>query len=203
MLFARSALVLLVLVPAVAVGQAPDEAGSDWRFLTRATLSGNSHESSPAGYEIYSGLSVEGAIARDVTDLIALELALRTESREVEGPTSLPERRLGSLEVVVSTLTLKWQPRSGSGQLLQPFAGGGGTVTYVWEKSGLLDSSDPPIAVSPVIQLGSHLVFSHGFLLTLDVKWHPLDVELEGFADPAPKVNIDPLVMGAGFGFAF
>jgi outer membrane protein W len=202
MFFARSALVAFALVPAMAVAQTPDRSDPDWRFLTRATLSGSSDESSTE-YTIYSGVSIEGALARDLNDAFALELSLRTESREVEGPESLPESRLGSLEVVASSLTLKWQPRDGSGQLFQPFVGAGGTLTYVWEKSGLLDSSDPPPEVSPVIQLGSHLALTDVFLLTLDVKWHPLSLELEGFADPAPSVTVDPLVLGAGFGFAF
>ncbi len=194
-------LVALALLPAVVLGQAPNDHDADWRFLTRATLSGNSDES-PTAYTVYSGLSIEGAVARDLRDDFALELSLRTESREVTGPETLPEPRLGSLEVVASGLTLKWQPRNDTDQFFQPFAGGGVTLTYVWEKSGLLDSSDPPLQLDPAIQLGSHLALSDTFLLTLDVKWHPLELRLEGFADPAPAVDVDPLIFGAGIGFA-
>jgi outer membrane protein W len=54
-----------------------------------------------------------------------------------------------------------------------------------------------------VLQIGTHLVLTPTFMLTVDVKWQPLEMELEGFADPAPKVGVDPLVVGAGFGFSF
>jgi outer membrane protein W len=202
MRLARAVWLALMLVPATVAGQNQDAAG-DWRFFVRATLSGNSAESSPDGYVIYSGLAIEGAIARDLTDMFAIELSLRTESREVDGPETLPEPALGSLEALPVSLTLKWQPRGGSGTVFQPYAGAGLNMTYVWEKSGALDSTDPPIALNPVGQLGADLVLSPRFRLTLDVKWHPLDVEMKGLAAPAPKVTIDPLILGAGFGFAF
>ena len=193
----------LALVPSLLAAQADTRAANPWRFMTRATISGNSHESTPDGYTIYSGVSLEGAFARDVSDVFALELSLRTESREVEGPATLAEPRLGSLEVVVSALTVKWQPRDPTGEVFEPFAGAGLAVTYAWEKSGLLDSSDPPVSFDPVLQAGTHLVLTPTFMLTLDVKWQPLEMELEGFATPAPKVGIDPLVMGVGVGFSF
>jgi outer membrane protein W len=203
MRFAHSPWLALVLVPAVVTAQEPGATRHDWRFMTRATLSGNSHESTPDGYEVYSGVSIEGAVARRLTSIFAVEVSLRTESREVEGPMTLPERRLGSLEVIASALTVKWQPRDPTGEVFEPFAGAGGVVTYAWEKSGLLDSSDPPISFDPVLQIGTHLVLTPTFMLTVDVKWQPLEMELEGFADPAPKVGVDPLVVGAGFGFSF
>jgi len=201
MFFARSALVALALLPVIAAGQEPDTRDAHWRFFTRATLSGSSDESA-TDYTIYSGVAVEGAVARDLSDIFAVELSLRTESREVTGPETLPEPRLGSLDLVASSLTLLWQPRATGGRVFRPYAGGGGTITYAWEKSGLLDSTDPPVRIDPVVQLGSHLALGDTFLLTLDVKWQPLDMELKGFTDPAPKVEIDPLVMGLGLGFA-
>lgn len=203
MIFTRLVLLALALSPSLLAGQAMDGRSDGWRFLTRATASDGSHESSPEGYKIRGGLTIEGAIARDLNDRFAFEVSLRTESREVDGPETLPEPRLGSLEVLASSVTLKWQPRGGTGEVFQPYVGGGGTVTYIWETSGPLDSTAPPIALDPVVQLGSHLMLTHTFLLTLDVKWHPLDVELEGLLLPTPVVDVDPLVVGAGFGFSF
>lgn len=200
----RMVVAALALFPALAAGQTRNGTTSDWRFLTRVSISGSSHESSPAGYEIFSGVALEGALIRDLRGgLFGLELSLRTEAREVEGPASLPESRLGSLDMVPANLTLRWQPMGRTGQLFQPYAGAGVDITWVWEKSGLLDSTDPPVSVNPVGQLGSDLAVSSRFRLNLDVKWHPLDVELKGFATPTPNVEIDPLTLSAGFGFVF
>ena len=136
-------------------------------------------------------------------DHFSLELSVRSESREVEGPSNLAEPRLGSLAMVPMNLTLKWQPRGGTAQVFQPYAGAGLNLTFVWEKSGPLDSTDPPASLGPVGQFGSELRLSPKVALSLDVKWHPFDVDLEGLAEPTPTVAIDPLILGVGLGFVF
>ena len=104
MLSTLLSLLALALMPAVAAARQGDGSDSDWRFLTRATLSDDSHKSSPKSYEIHGGLSIEGALERNLGRLFAIEVSLRTESREVDGPGSLPEPHLGSLELAVGRL---------------------------------------------------------------------------------------------------
>lgn len=201
--FARAVCLVLILVPAAAVGQDRDEASQDWRVLVRPTLSGGSHASTPEGYEISGGLALEGAMARRLGAIFAVELSVRTESREAEGPAGLAEPHLGSLEMIPINLTLQWRPLDRSGRPFQPYAGAGVNATVIWEKSGALDSTDPPDSLGPVGQLGTVIVVSPRIMLNADVKWHPFDVDLQGFADPTPTIEIDPLSIGVGLGFSF
>ena len=202
MLRAHRIAVAMLLVPALASAQGR-ETRPDWRALARLALSGTSHASTPEGYEIYSGLAFEVAVARRLGDVFAAELSVRIESREVEGPASLADRALGSLEMIPVNLTVQWRPRDPIDAVFQPYAGAGLNMTAVWEKSGALDSTDSPPSFAPVGQIGGVVRVGAGTLLTLDVKWHPMDIEIEGLSDPAPSIEVDPLTLAIGMGFTF
>ena len=143
------------------------------------------------------------AVARRLGDVFATELSVRIESREVEGPASLADRALGSLEMIPVNLTVQWRPRDPIDAVFQPYAGAGLNMTAVWEKSGALDSTDSPPSFAPVGQIGGVVRVGAGTLLTLDVKWHPMDIEIEGLSDPAPNIEVDPLTLAIGMGFTF
>jgi len=194
--------VSMLLLPTLAAAQGREERG-DWRALARLALSGTSHASTPEGYEIYSGLAFEVAVVRRLGDVFAAELSVRTESREVEGPTSLADRALGSLEMIPVNLTLQWRPRDRTDAIFQPYAGAGFNLTTVWEKSGALDSTDSPPSFGPLGQLGGVLRVGERTLLTMDVKWYPMDIDIEGLSDPVPRIEVDPLTLAIGMGFTF
>jgi outer membrane protein W len=200
---ARGMALAMLLLPAAIAGQVRDGTAGNWRALARLALSGKSHASTPEGYEIYSGLALEAAIARRVTDVFAVELSVRTESREVEGPPSLGDRALGSLEMIPANLTVQWRPLDDTDSVFQPYAGAGFNLTAVWEKSGALDSTDSPVSTSPVGQLGGVIRVGTRTMLTMDVKWHAMDIEIEGLTDPIPRIEVDPLTLGIGLGFSF
>lgn len=110
---------------AAVAGQSPDPT-HPWSLRIRAVISGDSHDSDPAGYRIYSGVALEAAVVRRLTEVASLELSLRTESREVEGPTGgSGDHRLGSLEMLPLTLTGRWHPRRRGEGDLQPYVGAG------------------------------------------------------------------------------
>ena len=172
-------------------------------LYVRGTLSGNSAESEPPGYEVFSGLAIEAALEREVGHHLAVELSVRTESREVEGPEGPGlEKRLGSLEMLPINLLVVWRPRV-ERAILRPYVGAGLNATVIWEKSGLLDSTDPPSNFSPAITLGADIRLSSRAALSLDAKWHKMNVDLKGLADPAPSVTLDPLALGLGLGLSF
>ena len=122
-------------------GYARDPERSPWIFRTRAVLSGNSHDSDPAGFIAYSGLALEAGVTRGFSGAFAAEVCLRTESREIDREVSSgPAERLGSIEVLPLTATVQYRPDlPGS---LHPYLGIGAAVSFTWEKSGLLDSMD-------------------------------------------------------------
>ncbi len=198
-----------VFVPVVCFGlsavpsaRAQDSGASPWSVFVRGTLSGNSAKSEPEGYQIFSGLAIEGALQRALDHhRLALALSVRTESREVEGPEGPGlEPRLGSLEMLPLNLLVIWRPLAEGNAILQPYVGGGLNATIIWEKSGLLDSTDPPSSFSPAVTLGAEIALSSRMVISLDAKWHKMKVDLKGYADPAPSVTLDPLALGLGLG---
>jgi hypothetical protein len=195
--FVLRASVLLSLVASTDLS-AQDTIGSDYRLRVRATLSGSSDTSVPGAYGIYSAVALDGALVRDLGSF-ALELSLRTESREVEGPG--PGPNLGSLEMLPLGLTVQWRPRSNGGGAFQPYLGAGVSTTLTWEKSGALDSIDVPAHVGPAAQLGFDHRVSPAAALNLDVRWGTLRVDLTELDPDAAEVKVDPLVLGVGVAF--
>ena len=192
---------LIVLQPELR-GQV--EPSGDWRLFARASISGSSHDSEPAGYTIYSGIAFDVAVARRLSDAFWVEFSVRPESREVEGPDVAGfGDHLGSLEMLPINLTLQWHPLGNNGASLQPYLGAGVNSTLTWEKSGVLDTTDPPTTLGPVVQLGTAWNVTPRAAVSMDAKWNPLEVEIEGYPPPEPRVEVDPLTLGIGVGLRF
>lgn len=170
----------------------------------RVVLSGSSDTDNPLHYHVYSGLGLEAALVRDFGRSASIELALRTESREVTGPDgSTGSSGLGSLEVLPITLLAQWRPRGEGAASFQPYLGLGVAASIVWEKSGALDSVDVPIRLGPALQVGADRKLSSNASLNLDVRWNTFAVDLREFDPNSEEVRVDPLALGLGFGFRF
>ena len=198
-------LLLLALLGAPAALNAQQlTVDAPWALSMRATISGSSHDSQPSGYQVYSGVALDASVVRRIAGAFAVELALRPESREVNGPpVAGVSPRLGSLEMIPIDLTAQWRPMAGRGGRVQPYLGVGGDLSAVWEKSGALDSSEVPPKLGPVVQLGAGLGFSSRAALVVDARWNPLKIRIENFAPSDPTVDIDPLTLGVGLGVSF
>lgn len=176
-----------------------DQSPDPWQLRLRAVMSGSSDTDEAANYKVYSGLAIEAAICRDLGRTVTVEMALRTESREVEGPTGPSgAEALGSLELFPVSLILQWRPLGTSCAGTQPYAGAGVAASLVWEKSGLLNSIDIPSSVSPALQLGLTRPITSNTALNADVRWNMLRVDLTDLDPAAKKVRIDPLTLGLG-----
>ncbi len=201
MLSRRLGLVLLLCLPRALSAQRPALVSDPWTLRLRATLSGTSYDSEPTGYEIYSGIALEAAVARRLGAVSAVELSVRTESREVLGPESPGEdNRLGSLEMLPVTLLARWILRGRSAAALQPYIAAGAALTVIWEKSGALDSTDVPATLTPAVGFGTDYALSPRAVLSLDVKWNPMTAKITHFRTPDPRIKIDPLTLGLGLG---
>jgi outer membrane protein W len=195
--FAAAALLL-----AANDGYTGDPGQNPWMFRTRAVLSGNSHDSDPAGFVAYSGLALEAGVTRDISCFLAAEACLRTESREIDREvTSGPAERLGSIEVLPLTAVLQYRPdMPGS---LHPYLGVGAVLSFTWEKSGILDSLDVGTHLGPALQLGLDHDLGPVAVLNLDLRWHAFTADIENGGDRFAEILIDPMVLGAGVGFRF
>jgi outer membrane protein W len=193
---------LIFFVPTALVAQ--QSTRELWNVRLRAAMSGSSYESEPANYKVYSGVALEVAVERRLGSVLAVGVSARTESREVVGPQQPGvDNRLGSLEMLPLAAMLKWFPRGRGNAELQPYLGAGGGLTFTWERSGALDSTDEPLAVYPVIGIGADYAVSSRLFLNLDVNWHPQTTHLNDFLRPAPQVSIDPMTFGIGIGVRF
>jgi len=173
-----------------------------WVFSTRVIATGSSDESEPAGYKVYSAFSIEAGLRRRLTRALGVELAVRTESREVDSLFPPGEdRRLGSLELLPIDLLLQLHlPTGGS---VHPYAGAGVNLTVAWEKSGVLDSLDMPGSVGPALQVGTDVDLSSYALLNVDLRWNTLRAELDNAGTRFTRLKIDPVSLGIGVGFRF
>lgn len=202
-MLARAPLATLLLLAcgstAAAAQASADDGPGRWGLRVRAVLSGSSDHSEPTGYTLYSGIALEAGVVRWLGDAAALELAVRTESREVEGP----EGNLGSLEMLPLSLAVAWRPRGPGGGDLQPYLGAGLNLTATWEKSGALDSTNPPPRLAPLVQVGADWALASGTALNVDARWHTMDVDVEDLGATAPSVRLDPLALGLGLTVRF
>ena len=180
-----------------------ENADARWRFLTRFALSGTSDDSDPAGITVYSGLSLEAALRRELGRGFAAELGMRSESREVDRDTGggKPDP-LGSLEVLPLTLLAQYRPALGD--RFRPYAGAGVSLTTVWEKSGFLDTYDVDPHIGPVLQLGLDVAIGARAVLNADVRWNAYTARIvQESGEEFAEVRIDPLTLGLGLGIAF
>lgn len=193
---------LMILCSTRLPAQAGDPSERPWVFATRLVLTGSSDESDPPGFQVYSAFSLEAGLRRNFSEILAAELTIRTESREVDSLVTAGEnRRLGSLELLPLNLLLQFRPRLGRN--VHPYAGAGVNVTVAWEKSGVLDSVDMKGSVGPALELGTDVDLSASALLNFDLRWNSFEAKLESGGSPLANLKIDPLSLGVGVGFRF
>jgi outer membrane protein len=168
----------------------------------RAVLSGSSTHSDPTGFKIYSGITAEVGAARRIGGPFAIELTLRSESREVDraGDPGAPDVRLGSLELFPIGLAFHYVPWGGT---FQPYLGAGLNLTLCWEKTGALDDTQVSPSIGPMIQAGLDVELTQVLVLNLDLRWNLLRPEVHRAGAKVVTLQIDPLTIGAGVGVRF
>lgn len=191
--------VTFLLIGEPVAGQEPS---TPWTFRTRIVMSGNSDESTPPGYVVYSGVGLEAAVSRGIGGAFGMEVSLRTESREVDyEPEDGARERLGSLELLPLNLLVQFRPATGG--KLKPYAGAGVSFTATWEKSGVLDSMDVGSHLGPALQLGADIELSGSVLFNVDLRWNTLTADVENAGVPYTSLKIDPIAFALGVGFRF
>jgi len=192
-------LLAALVVPAVAVAQAPGHAEHPWTIRTRALLVGANAESDPVGLEVYSAVAVEADISRRFGRHFAAELILATLSHEVTSTAGPEEEPLGSVELLPPTLLLQYHILPDA--RVHPYVGAGVNLTIFYEKSGALDALDFATRVAPAAQVGVDFDLSDRMLLNLDLKWIWLETTIEDAGTRVADLTINPFVIGLGVGW--
>jgi len=189
-----------VALPGLA--RAQEAPAAPWRLLTRVLVTGSSDHSEPEGYVAYSTFALEAALRRALTGRLALELAARTESREINRrQPGGPEIRLGSAELLPLNLLLQYSLRSGGG--FRPYAAAGAHFTVAWEKSGAIDSHDLSPTPGVAVALGADWDAGRRVVVNTDLRWNSYRPDLEIAGAHVANLKLDPLTLGIGLGFSF
>jgi len=157
-----------------------------------------------------TNLSVEYAPELDITyfftDNIAAELIAASPKHDVEAfGTALGTVDLGAVRLLPPTLTLQYHfyPQEG----IKPYIGAG--INYTWfydvdEPAGFSIDYDDSFGFA--IQAGIDIEIKENMYFNIDVKklWLDTDVSIDtGPAVINADVDINPLIVGVGFGIRF
>lgn len=188
----------------------------EWLFRIRAiTVQPDEGASiTPIGGDVDIDASVvpEFDISYFFTDNIAAELILGVTPHDVTAVnTSLGDVDLGDVTLLPPTLTVQWHFNP-AGQI-RPYAGVGVNFTHFFNEdlpSGtVLDSIEYDSSFGLALQAGADYVLNERWFLNFDVKkvWINTDVTIDGTTNLGAVVNadvdIDPWIVGVGFGWRY
>lgn len=146
-----------------------------------------------------------------LTDNIGIELILATTKHHpVVKASDLGDVPLGSVWLLPPTLTVQYHfmPKED----LSPYIGAGVNYTFFYSENtssaleGLdLTTIDYSDGFGLVLQVGVDYKINEKWSINLDVKkvWLNTDVSIGGGAVTASGVDIDPWLVGVGFGYSF
>ncbi|UTW54590.1 OmpW family protein [Kordiimonas sp. SCSIO 12610] len=141
-----------------------------------------------------------------VTDKIALELILATNRHSpIAAGTAAGDVPLGSVNLLPPTLTAQYHPLAG--ETFSPYIGAGVNYTVFFnvdEPAAVVDDIDYSNSFGFALQAGFDVKLDEKWVFNVDVKrlWLDTDVSINGDTIKA-DVDIDPWIIGAGFGFKF
>lgn len=150
-----------------------------------------------------------------VTDNIGVELIAATSKHKASGKSGTTGSigKLASTWVLPPTLTAQYHFNPAG--KVRPYVGAGVnyTIFYSEDASGGLESAVGPTKVSmsssfgPAVQAGVDVAVGKNSFVNFDVKWIDMDttatLRTTAIGTQKVKVHIDPLIVGAGFGWRF
>ncbi|MGE0555143.1 MAG: OmpW family protein [Gemmatimonadales bacterium] len=199
----RAIVLLAVLLVAITGSSAAQSRAPEkpWVMKSRLLITGTNRSSEPDGFTTYTAFPLEVSIGRSLGGRVALELAARSESREVDRAATPTAERLGTLELLPVSLLAQY--RLGNGRL-QPYLGVGGNLTVAWEKAGVLDSMEVSPSLGPALQAGVDLRLSDYLVFNADFRWNAMRTEIDAPRGPRlARLLIDAASLGVGLGVRF
>lgn len=141
-----------------------------------------------------------------VNDSIAFELILATATHKASAyNTSLKNLDLGDVSLLPPTLLVQYHYAMGN---FKPYIGAGINYTLFYGKdTGVAKNVTYDNSLGYALQVGGDYKVAENLYLNFDVKkiFLSTDVEVETYSNGTvqAEVDIDPYVMGLGFGFKF
>lgn len=186
---------LLLLASSSLLAQSRPE--HPWLIRARGVAIVPDASSSPAGLDVESDGTVELDISYAFHRLFSFELVLASAAQEVTGPTG----SLGAVNHLPPTLLLQFHPISTG--IVRPYLGGGGNVTYFYNKSGALEDFDLDTSVGWAAQAGVDFALNRRAVFNIDAKYVKIGTDVKSNGAQLFDLDIDPVVIGVGFGYRF
>ncbi|MBK6781794.1 MAG: OmpW family protein [Gemmatimonadetes bacterium] len=167
-----------------------------WLIRARGVVIAPSASSKPKGLDVNTNATMEVDIGRMLTPHLSIELILATSGHEVKaGNTSL-----GSANVLPPTLLLQFRPLASGAS---PYIGAGVNMTYFYGQSGGLQDLDLTTSIGYAGQAGIDIPLGGRGSFNLDAKYVYIKTDVKSGSTKVYELKINPLVIGAGFGYRF
>lgn len=169
----------------------------DWAVRVRAIYIAPDASSDPSGLDVEGSGAIEVDVTRYLSPLFAVELIAATAGHEVTADGT----SIGSVSHVPPTLLFQVRPlREGK---FQPYLGLGGNVTFFYGQSGALEDLDFGTSVGWAGQGGFDVLMGERGLFNVDVKYIDIGTTVELDGTEVADLDVNPWVIGLGFGYRF
>lgn len=137
-----------------------------------------------------------------ITRNLGLELILATSHHTLMGKKALSGTKIGTTWVLPPTLTAQW--RFFPSSIVQPYLGAGVNYTLFYNNHCSLSGTriDLKHSWGPAVQVGADFFIYKDWLFNFDFKyiWSDTTAHLKGAIKGKVDVDVDPWVIGFGFG---
>ncbi len=196
----------LALALSMAVPQAAHAEAGDFLVRFRAIAAIPDEDANlpiPGEIDIDAGFSPEIDFTYFITNNIGVELIAASTPHDVAViNTGGAEIDLGSVRLLPPTLTAQWHFFPDEG--VRPYIGAGINYTWFFDEDIPAGDIDYEDSFGWVLQAGVDFDVSEDIFINFDVKKLFLDTEVDvGNGAVIAEVDINPLIIGAGFGFRF
>lgn len=206
-------LLATTLLSGVASAAPASVEGTEWdakeRFMIRGRIVGVIPQEDSTIQTIGGEIEAEGDYVPEVdfsyffTDHIAAELIAATSKHDMGASnTTLGNVDAGDVWVLPPTLTLQYHFNPFG--VMKPYVGAGVNYTVFYNADkGALNSISYEDGFGYALQAGMDYEIDEHWNFNVDVKqiWHNVDAKLNGTVNA--DVDLDPMVVGMGFGYRF
>ncbi len=168
-----------------------------WLVRARGIVVAPNASSKPSGLDVKADATAEIDISRTLTPNLSLELVLATASQEVKAGSA----SLGTVQHLPPTLVLQFHPITRGA--FDPYLGAGGNLTIFYGKSGALEALTLSTSFGYAFNAGFDVPIGPRGVFNIDGKYVSIRTDVKSGSTLAYKLKINPLVIGAGFGYRF
>jgi outer membrane protein len=184
---------------AISAGAARADDDGNWMVRVRAIhISPNDGGTSDlTGAEVKGNSTIEVDFTRFLTDNLALEAIAATSSQEIliEGGS------LGSVHHLPPTVTLQYHFKPDGD--VRPYLGLGVNYTMFYGETGVISSLDVDDSFGFAGQFGIDFAVGDKGAFNIDLKYINIETEVSAEGTVLGDIEVNPWVLGVGFGHRF